>query len=390
MNGSRPVPPEGSPDPHFASPGPGRPSPDPGSARAGAAPVYVISRTDGIGDVVLTLPLAAALRRLDPASRIVFLGREETRPVVEACVHVDGFVPWTTGTPAGASPGTGLAGVLATLEAAAILHVFPRREIADAARRARIPLRIGTNRRWYHFWTCNRLVPVARRGSALHEAQLNLLLLAGLGGKGSIAPTPLDEIGRSYGLARIPPLAPELRALLAPDRFNCILHPRSRGSAREWGIPNWSALIGDLRRNGIRVFVTGTREEGASIRELFAANGLAGSESSEGSSPAIDLTGRLSLADLIAFVASADGLVAASTGPLHLAAALGKFALGLYAPFRPIWPARWAPVGPRARFLVASSSCAVCRKGLPCNCMASISPADVLQAVLEEAGHLRS
>ena len=45
-----------------------------------------------------------------------------------------------------------------------------------------------------------------------------------------------------------------------------------------------------------------------------------------------DLTGQLSLSQLVELIAHCDGLVAASTGPLHLAAAFGIRAVGLYAP----------------------------------------------------------
>jgi ADP-heptose:LPS heptosyltransferase len=61
-----------------------------------------------------------------------------------------------------------------------------------------------------------------------------------------------------------------------------------------------------------------------------------------------NLTGKMSLDELIAFIGAADVLVAASTGPLHIAAACGIQAIGLYADRRPIHPGRWAPLGPKA------------------------------------------
>jgi len=49
--------------------------------------------------------------------------------------------------------------------------------------------------------------------------------------------------------------------------------------------------------------------------------------------------------EFVSFIAHADGMIAASTGPLHIAAAMNKIALGIYAPMRPIFPTRWAPLG---------------------------------------------
>ena len=62
----------------------------------------------------------------------------------------------------------------------------------------------------------------------------------------------------------------------------------------------------------------------------------------------------LGAADFMALVAGADGCVAASTGPLHLAAALGIHALGLYPnATRSSAVGRWRvrQLGPRAEVI---------------------------------------
>ncbi|MFC7667381.1 glycosyltransferase family 9 protein [Hymenobacter humi] len=83
-------------------------------------------------------------------------------------------------------------------------------------------------------------------------------------------------------------------------------------------------------------------------------------------------------------MAAADGLVAGSTGPLHLAAALGRHALGLYPPIRPMHPGRWAPLGPRAGFMVFDKpSCEDCRtEPAACRCIRAIEPVAVAAHVL--------
>src|SRR5580704_654155 len=55
---------------------------------------FIISRTDAIGDVVLTLPVAGVLRSLYPSARIFFLGRSYTEDIINACEHIDGFLNW--------------------------------------------------------------------------------------------------------------------------------------------------------------------------------------------------------------------------------------------------------------------------------------------------------
>jgi ADP-heptose:LPS heptosyltransferase len=52
-----------------------------------------------------------------------------------------------------------------------------------------------------------------------------------------------------------------------------------------------------------------------------------------------------SLEDFIRLIPCADGMLACSTGPLHVAAACGIRVLGLYPGARPKHPGRWGPVG---------------------------------------------
>ena len=98
----------------------------------------------------------------------------------------------------------------------------------------------------------------------------------------------------------------------------------------------------------------------------------------------IDMTGRLSLTELLVFINSCDGLVAASTGPLHIAAALGKRAIGIYAPIRPIFPQRWAPLGEHATYLVLDKKCDACRKSGDCECIRAIRPEEVAEKLYNE------
>ena len=166
-------------------------------------------------------------------------------------------------------------------------------------------------------------------------------------------------------------------ALLAArqsGQLNVILHPRSRGSAREWGLLHFGQLARLLHQAGHRVFVTGTAAEGEELGDWLREH-----------QPylAAELTGQLALPEFLAFIAAADGLVAGSTGPLHLAAALGRHALGLYPPIRPMHPGRWAPLGPYAEYLVFDRpDCQDCRTApMACTCIKALTPLQVLARV---------
>jgi len=322
---------------------------------------FIISRTDAIGDVVLTLPVAGVLRQLYPSSRILFLGRAYTKEIISACEHIDGFLNWDE---LRQLPAREIVNALKATGADTIIHVFPEPKIARLAWLAGIRKRVGTNHRLYNLFYCNVRVPLSRKRSPYHESQLNLQLLVPLGAKPLYT---LEEIAGYYGLTRLKPLPEPIAALLAPDRFNLILHPKSRGNGREWGLENFRQLIGLLPQGKYKLFLTGNAAEGQLLAPLVREFPFL-----------TDLTGRLTLDELLSFISAADGLVASGTGPLHLAAALGIHALGIFPPIRPIHPGRWAPVGPRAKFFVAEKNCEACRKSGDCSCIREVQPQELV------------
>jgi ADP-heptose:LPS heptosyltransferase len=326
----------------------------------------IISRTDSIGDVVLTLPMAGVIKKFYPNSKIIFLGKTYTKPVVELSKNVDEFINWDE-----LQKNQNAVEVLKNYKADVFIHVFPNKEIAKLVKATKIPLRIGTFGRLHHILTCNKKILFTRKKSDLHESQLNLKLLSPLG----IAQHfELDELATLYGFENIPLLKPELQSLIDPNRFNLILHPKSKGSAKEWGLNNYLELTKLLPKDQFKIFISGTEEEGKLIGNTF--------------NPSVDgyvsLIGKLNLTDFIAFIAKTDGIIAASTGPLHIAAALNKKAIGLYSPKRPIHPGRWKPVGQHAQAVVFDTNCEKCSKGLDCDCISKIEPQTIVNLLLKK------
>jgi heptosyltransferase III len=326
----------------------------------------IISRTDSIGDVILTLPVAGLLKKLVAGCEIIFLGKSYTKDIVSSCKNIDHFIDWEL---IRQQDNKSRINYFQNLHADVIIHVFPVKEIAHLAKQAKIPVRIGSTGRIYHYFNCNRLVALSRRRSLLHEAQLNLKLLKPFGANDEYS---FSEVAENYGFTIDFPLKAELKRLIQNDTFNLILHPKSKGSSREWGMENFSKLISILPENQFRIFLTGTQEEGNLIKK----------ELIDPYPNVINLTGKLSLKELISFINEADGLVAGSTGPLHIASALGKNTLGLYPPIKPMHPGRWAPIGKRADYLVLDKNCSKCRKNNKCECLTGISPETVKNKLL--------
>jgi len=326
----------------------------------------ILSRTDSIGDVMLTLPMAGVIKELYPQSHIIFLGDGYTKPVLEACEHIDHILDWEELKQKNSEEKLK---VFKSLNADTIVHVFPNTAVASLAKKAGIPMRIGTSRRFQHLFNCNRLIYLKRKNSNLHEAQLNLKLLAPLNCKETY---PLQDIPSYYGLTKLEPIKEELEKLVAGERYNLILHPKSKGSAAEWGLSNFSRLIEILPEEEYNIFITGTESEGEMLRGELPLN----------KRNVTDLTGKLTLSEFIGFTSKVDGLVAASTGTLHIAAALGKRAIGLFSQKRPIYPGRWMPLGNRAKAIVFDENCEKCNKGIACDCVTRISPERVQEELV--------
>jgi ADP-heptose:LPS heptosyltransferase len=326
----------------------------------------LISRTDSIGDVVLTLPLAGLLKERIPSCRVVFLCAAYTRPVVEVCENVDEVLDWSA---LQRLPEDEQIRQLRQQCVDIVLHVFPRSAIARLAKKAGIKRRFGTMSRFYHWWTCNNLIPLSRKNSPLHEAELNIGLAQRL--IGSDLPS-LRDVPRYYGLTRLPALPERLREVLDAGRFNLILHPKSQGSAPEWSEGRYLQLLRQLSPLQFNIIFTGTEAEGKQVARLRQEVVNIGGK---------DLTGTTNLTELLALIANADGLIAASTGPLHIAAALGKYTLGLFAPIRPMHPGRWKPIGTKATALSQEKNCNACQGGKPCACIEELTPEAVVDVL---------
>jgi heptosyltransferase-3 len=330
----------------------------------------LISKTNQIGDVLFALPIASVLKKHAPNCKIVFLGRDFTRHLIELYKDVDEFADWGA---ISLLDEQAQISAFKALDIDIIIHVQSQKKIAALAKKAKISTRIGTSHRLFHWFTCNKLVNIGRKKSPLHETQLDLQYL-----KAFKLPSDysLNEITEMRGFK---PLAQEITShylsLLDPIRFNLILHPKTRGQHIEWPLSNFAHLIQLLPADKFKIFITGSTAEGLQVsKELI-----------QPFPHVVDLTGKTSLNELMHFIAAADGLIAASTGPVHLAAAFGIFTLGLYAPIRPFDAGRWGPVGTKAQVLSLNKNCNDCRYLLDhpsCHCIANISPTQVLNVLL--------
>ncbi len=325
----------------------------------------LIHCTFNIGDVILTLPLAGILKQHLPHVKISFLGYEYTRDIAEQSSHVDAFYSWDDFARMTQSDAIAK---IKTLAFDVVIHESPNKVIAQLMKKAGIPIRIGTSHRVYHWFTCNKWVCLSRKKSNSHEAQTSLKLLKPFH-------IPINDdlmfLHERMGFKKVEPLSPQLQSILKPDRFNLIVHPFSNKHALEWPPKLFNALIQQLPQDKIHVIVTGSKKESDEIAHIVMP----------GCEYATNLSGQLSLKELIQFIAHADGLVTNATGPLHIAAAFGIHALGLY----PVLIVdRWKPIGKKAEYIASDPKCnaPTCFDKMDCRCMESITVDQVKAGIM--------
>jgi heptosyltransferase-3 len=322
----------------------------------------LLVRTDRLGDVVLTLPMLPLLRTCFPHAYIAVLLQKYAADLVEGNPYADELLLYDDGQ--SLIPFTVL---LKTIRAknfdiAIVVHPTPR--LAWLVLCAGIPERIGSGYRYYSI-LFNRRLYEHRKDAKRHELEYNLSLLKKLD-------CPIGE--RPEFSLTIPPQVDakveSLFASLAIDRKKeiIVVHPGTGGSAKEWPADYFGHLAARLQaERDSQILITGSKgEEHKVARVLSATKGKA-----------ISLVGMLSLKELVAVIKCASLFISNSTGPLHIAVAVGTPVVCMFSQITAMSAARWGPYTLKKRVLVPDKpvDCTECSNGkeLPCACMMSIS-----------------
>ena len=334
----------------------------------------VISNKYNIGDVIVTLPLAKLIKDAYPDCKITFLTRDYVKDIISIATDVDQFASYNQIM---SSSDKEAVEKLKALKADVLLHIIPDKRLAKLAGLAKIPMRIGTIKRWYHFLHCNRIVMASRRSPRLHEGQINLRYLSGLHLPYHYTADELSSYIRFTPKHTCPE---KWLAQLNEHKFNIILHPGSNGNGIEWPIAHFQALIAKLPHEYFQIFISGSEKEAERFSDLLI----------KPFSHVINLMGQLTLEQFAHFIQRADAFIGNSTGPLHLSAGIGTRTLGLYPMQKGMNPVRWKPLGRKSNCVVSEKICDHClsskeerpHQNPACTCMSYLKVETVLQQIL--------
>ncbi|MGB2579126.1 ADP-heptose:LPS heptosyltransferase [Elusimicrobium simillimum] len=299
---------------------------------------FLLIRTDRIGDLISITPAISVLRRNFPHAYIAVLVSRYAADVVKNNPEIDEVIIKESffKTLSIIRSKKFNTAVIFFLDAYAALLTFF----------ARIPLRIGpVSKIWAIF--LNKGIRQNRSKVTRHEADFNMELLKPLfvyfhPAKPKIYVPKKDDIrAKNY-----------LKDNFAIDRFDTLImvHPGSKGSAQNWPSSNYAQLIRRIMQNcpEVKVMLTGSPQEQPML-EAIAADAAP-------YKPMI-LKDSVELSDFIALINQCTFFVSNSTGPLHIAVALGKKTLSFYPNLKGCLPTRWGPYGKGHQVLMPEAVC---------------------------------
>ena len=291
----------------------------------------LLIRTDRIGDTLLTLPVVRPIKEKWPDCKIDFLARTYTHPILKNVNEISTILNYDPeGVHRGIRGHQRLAAEIQQKEYDSAVLFYPRFGLTFALWRAGIPRLIGTSHRWYSFLLTDR-VHQSRRECLKHEVEYNLDLLEPI-----IQDLPTEF--PQFRLAIHEKTKRELQALLTANDIigkYIVVHPGNGDSAPNLSLDQYRTLIQQICLSGIRVVLTGVNSEkeyNQLLRSEFTTNNIS------------DLTGKLNLEQMIALLSEASGLITTSTGPAHIASAVGTPTTTFYCPAIPHTPGRWGPL----------------------------------------------
>lgn len=319
----------------------------------------LVSRTDRIGDLILSTPVFETLKNSYPDCHLTALVTETTQELLKYNPWVDDTISYKP------AEFFRLIRRLRKFEVAIILH--PTFTIAFLCWISRVKLRIGTAYRAYSFFF-NRRVYEHRKDCKLHEAEYNMNLLKPLGIEGyPVRPRVwISEAERKWARQRLEELGRK--------RMIAALHPGSGGSSRRWGEANFARLGEILAENGFDVLLTGGKGEERLIERVISQMNFFPPR----------IVGEADLLQLAAIFTQCAVLVTNSTGPMHLAASCGVPVIGIFCPIAGCSPERWGPLGEHTKVLIPDvPTCKRC-VGNQCeyyDCMDRLKPEMVMVEV---------
>ena len=333
----------------------------------------LVSRTDRIGDVLLSTPVIKALRDAYPQAYIAMMVSPYAGLVVEGNPDLDSVIIYDK---AGKHKNWFATARFARylkkkkFDLAIILHPTNRAHLLTFF--AGIAKRVGYDRKLGNLLT-DRLKHEKQLG-AKHEAEYNLDLLRYLGincGRPQLH-MPIKQESERWAAELL-----KVNDIGAVDKLLGI-HPAASCPSKIWPPERFAEVADRLsQKYGFKtVIVAGPRDtEKAKIMQEHMRT------------PALNLAGKVSVSQLASILKRCDLFISNDSGPVHIATAVATPVISIFGRAQiGLGPMRWGPLGQKDKYLHKDAGCITCLahncvRGFAC--LKSISVDDVIAAADE-------
>ncbi len=336
----------------------------------------LVTRTDRLGDLVLSTPVFEALRKHFPDTHLACLTFVENREVVEGNPFLNEVILYDKkGSEKGWWGNFRFARKLARGRFDAVIHLHPTNRMHLVSWLARIPMRIGYRKKCG--WALTQSIEDQKKEGLKHESEYNFDLLKLLNVPSNGRPNPYfplkEKDQRSLHLL--------LRNLgLGADRSYAVLNPSASCPSKIWPLDRFAALSDVLQKKyGLATVLIGSggdRKFAAKVKSLAELS-------------VKDLSGKISIGMLGWLLKEAKLLISNDSGPVHVAQAVGTPVVSIFGRNQAgLSPRRWGPLGEGGRVIHKEVACPVClAHNCQINflCLDAVSVEEVLSAAEEVA-----
>ena len=308
----------------------------------------LVTRTDRIGDVILSLPAIKAIRKAFPDAYIAVMVQPRIDDILKGNPHIDEVIVYDKNKKhKGILKNLGFIKGLRSKKFDMALNLHSTKRTNLLCFLAGIPRRIGYARGKADFLLTDKIEYTKKLGEK-HEAEYSLDVLRYLG----ISPEfsnpficvqqgdekKAEEILKTLGVA-------------SGEKF-AILHPGASCKSKMWPLENF-AKTGDMLIENLKIkpminLAPGQVDLGEKVRGLMK-------------NKPVFFCDPTTLGELAALFKKASLVISNDSGPAHIAAAVGSPVISIFGRNQKgLSPVRWRPLGTKALAIHKDVGCADC------------------------------
>jgi lipopolysaccharide heptosyltransferase I len=276
---------------------------------------FLIVRLSSLGDIIFTLPILAALRDTFCRSHIAWVVNERWKPLLEGNPDLNDIITL---------PNSSIRSFFACGKRlrennyTCVIDVQGLYKSALLAKLTRVKQRIGYSFKYSREGAASFLYTQRVKPKTKHMVDMNLELAAAADAKIGTPRFPLMISGEAQSAVS------QFLASMKISRY-VVLSPGGGWLSKLWPPDRFGELALNIwNSHGLRIIINCGPGE-AQLAEIVAANAAS----------ALPIIVQYGIPEMMALLRGAELVVAADSGPLHLANALGTPVVGLYGPTSP-------------------------------------------------------